>query len=286
MNKLPYVLCGDTLTVVFNNGESHTIRKDHTNFNSVLQAIRDESWDLIPDLMSPKAAVKSFSHGHFEVVDGEVRIDGEAVPELLQNKILEYMENGLPYEPIVNFWVNLNENPSFRAVTQLYGFLLKYNHALTEDGCFIAYKKVRENFTDCRTGTISNEVGMLVSIPRNKVDENPEVTCSHGLHVACYEYANTFYGGGGYLLMVKVNPKDVVAIPVDCNEGKIRVCEYEVLSLVECEDKSALYRTERPGPGCSECDCCDCDGDCDDEDHEAYPDDPYDYDPYNDGNDM
>jgi hypothetical protein len=63
-------------------------------------------------------------------------------------------------------------------------------------------------------------------MPREEVDEDPNRTCSTGLHVACFDYAKDF---GERLIEVKVNPRDVVAVPVDYNGTKLRCCQFEVI---------------------------------------------------------
>jgi hypothetical protein len=64
---------------------------------------------------------------------------------------------------------------------------------------------------------------------RDLVDDNPNNTCSAGLHVACFDYAKGF---GSRLVEVKVNPRDVVCVPTDYNGTKMRTCRFEVVA--EC----------------------------------------------------
>ena len=85
-----------------------------------------------------------------------------------------------------------------------------------------------EDFKDKHTKSFNNAPGQVCEIPRSAVDDNPDNTCSHGLHVGGYEYAKDF-ASGGKLVLVKVNPRDVVAVPNDYNGQKMRVCRFEVL---------------------------------------------------------
>ena len=73
---------------------------------------------------------------------------------------------------------------------------------------------------------LKNYVGAVVEIPRSKVDDNRGVGCSVGLHVGDFSYASTF---SQRLWTVLVNPRDVVSVPSDANERKIRVCRYTVV---------------------------------------------------------
>lgn len=105
---------------------------------------------------------------------------------------------------------------------------------LTQNGCFIAYRGVTEDFKDKHTRTFNNAPGSICEMPRDLVDDNPNNTCSAGLHVACYAYAKDF-AAGGKLVEVKVNPMDVVAVPTDYNGTKMRTCKFEV--VCECAEE-------------------------------------------------
>ena len=63
-------------------------------------------------------------------------------------------------------------------------------------------------------------------MPRESVNADREVTCSRGLHIAARSYAEGF-GTSGKLLVVKVNPIDVVAVPTDYHRQKMRCCKYQ-----------------------------------------------------------
>ena len=124
---------------------------------------------------------------------------------------------------------------------QLFAFLDKNRQAVTTDGDFIAYKRVRSDFKDIHSGTFDNTPGTVVQMERNMVDDEPTRTCSNGLHVANWDYAcNQFGGGEGVMLAVKVNPADVVSVPIDYNQSKMRVCKYEVLEVVEVAHSARL----------------------------------------------
>ena len=78
-----------------------------------------------------------------------------------------------------------------------------------------------------------NAVGDTLSMPRNAVDEDKNRTCSAGLHFCSYSYLPHF--GGERIVVVKINPRDVVAIPADYNNAKGRTCRYEVVEELAVE---------------------------------------------------
>jgi hypothetical protein len=109
---------------------------------------------------------------------------------------------------------------------------------ITDDGYFLAYKRVNRNYTDCHSGTFDNHVGKVVEMPREKVNANRNETCSAGLHVCSHSYLSHY--SGDRIVVVKINPKDVVSVPVDYNNAKMRVCRYEVVSELKSEDRDAI----------------------------------------------
>lgn len=211
-------------TIVVNfNGQTHNIHKEDTRYEPVLQAIRDNKLDSIPELVDTK---KQFTDYGLDIIDGLVYLDDEQLPVELSNRVLEFVKQKLPKEPLLNFWRNLRLNPSYNSRQMLYKFLEHNGHPLTQDGCFIAYRGVTEDFKDCHTRTFNNSPGAVCRMDRELVDDNPNNTCSKGLHVAAFSYADGF---GSKLIEVKVNPKNVVAVPMDYNGTKMRVCEFEVI---------------------------------------------------------
>ena len=56
----------------------------------------------------------------------------------------------------------------------------------------LAYKKIRNNWTDIHSGTFDNSIGAVCGMPRNMVDEDSSRTCSAGLHVCSYDYLAHF----------------------------------------------------------------------------------------------
>jgi hypothetical protein len=140
------------------------------------------------------------------------------------------MQNELPFEPLVKFLEKLLDNPSRRAVDELYRFLEHKHMPLTPDGNFLAYKGVKHDFTDCYSGRFDNSVGQVLEMPRRSVCDDANVGCSHGFHAGSYEYAKGYASNGGNLMIVEIDPADVVSVPHDCDCQKLRTTKYKVVS--------------------------------------------------------
>lgn len=240
-----WLITDQNVTVNY-DGETHIVKRSDALANRLIKAVKEGKMDEIPVLVSAAKRIETFSKGNFVVKNGRVLVNGFEAPPVLSDRIMRFSDEGLPFQPLVKFAEKLQQNPSFRAVNELYQFLEKNNHPLTETGNFIAYKKVRENFTDVHTGKFDNSVGKVLEMPRNQVNEDANQTCSYGLHVANWDYAHNFYSGGP-MLEVEVDPSDVVAVPTDYNQAKMRVCKYKVLGVVtQPHDDSVSLRTIDP----------------------------------------
>jgi len=228
---IPFTLTQSSLTVLI-NGIPKVVDKTHVNLQKIIEAVTNGDEEAVLKFSDVSTAVVTFGEGKIEVKDGAILYKGEEVHNYVADKIFEFMSEGLPVTPLVNFLSNLMDNPSYRAVQELYKFLEVGGMPLTEDGHFLAYKKIRNDFKDIHSGTFDNSVGKICEMPRNQVDENSSVTCSRGLHVCSYGYLSHFGGYDSRVVICKINPRDVVSIPQDYNNTKMRLCRYEVIQDV------------------------------------------------------
>ncbi|MFW6225654.1 MAG: hypothetical protein ACOC3V_01680 [bacterium] len=144
----------------------------------------------------------------------------------IEEYILHCLDKNISYRNIVNFLKLLSTNPTHHVKKRLFDFLQRSKLPITKDGCFLAYKKINNGWKDCHTNTISNKIGEMVQMPRNQCDDDDTVTCSRGLHFCGHSYLKSF--SGNIIVILKINPRNVVSIPVDYESTKGRCCEYEV----------------------------------------------------------
>ena len=228
------------------NGQSYVVETDHPKYDQALEAVRKNNWNQFVNLVNISQQVQNYFDGtDVEIQGGSINYHGQVIHNTLTKRILNFMRDGLPHEPLLNFFKNLMENPSKRAVDELYDFLEAGELPITEDGHFLAFKNVRSNYLDIHSGKFNNSVGKVCEMPRNGVDEDKERTCSYGLHFCSIKYLPHFSDSdGGKTMIVKINPKDVVAIPADYNNTKGRTCRYEVVAEYKDDWRSKLNRDE------------------------------------------
>lgn len=232
--------------------ETWNADKDHPGFAAAFAFLSQsvgksyaEEQELVRkarDTINIERAVKEFIKGDVRIADGTLYYQDIELRSGLVDRILDSMNKGEDFEFYLPFLENLLENPSQKAVSRLFDFLVANDIEITEDGHFIGWKVVRSDYKDHHSGTFDNSPGQTVKMPRTRVNDNDEVTCSNGLHVCSKSYIKHFSCSTSRVVSVKVHPRDVVSIPVDYGDAKMRTCQYEVL-----EDVTEKFTSEIRG---------------------------------------
>jgi hypothetical protein len=240
---IPYLIQGKNIVLVLDN-QSHNISRDsHIAYDKIVDAIKAKDWDKVRELVEPKKAIINYGNGDIEIKNNVIYWKGNVFHNSLSTRMIQMFVEGFPIEPMTAFMNNLMQNPSHRSVTQLYDFLDKNKLPITDDGYFLAFKKVNKDFKDIHSGTFDNSVGKICEIERNAVNDDPTQTCSTGLHFCSQSYLPNFGTSTDPVMIIKINPKDVVSIPVDYDGAKGRCCRYEVVGQlgVAVEEAEASF---------------------------------------------
>lgn len=254
--NIPYTLSDRTLTL-YVEGESYTVPRDWHGFDHLkillsqpehdVQAITDHVGGYNPNFTSQAFVVEDgMTLSDIEVTRHAVFFKGQKVNSTLATRMIDVQSQGLPLDPWIKFMANVYDNPADYARSELYEWLERSTLPITDDGCFLAFKRVRDGgvrdqddsvesqYTDLYTGTFDNSPGKVVSMPRKEVDSERDHHCSTGLHFCSASYLS-WYGhssNGNATLLVKINPADVVSIPNDHGFAKGRTWKYEVLQVI------------------------------------------------------
>jgi len=229
MKTPAFILTENSLTVSV-EGKTYTINSGHPSWKQAIESLKRKDYQALKDLVSVQKAFCSFTGDKVKIVDNQVFFNGEPINSYLSEKILSFMEKGLPHESLIKFLERLMANPSRRAVTELYSFLRHKSLPITDDGTFLAYKSVRSDYTDHHTGNFNNSIGNALEMTRNNVCDDHSQGCSIGFHAGSLEYASSFGGADSVLLIVEIDPADVVSVPSDCECQKLRTCKYKVVA--------------------------------------------------------
>lgn len=252
---------GLSLTFVL-DGELYTVRDTHPKFSDIRHIVQGDDAEVqatLPALMdfekvlqaeheaeaerveqfTTEATRRMVGEGLVHIVDGEVYFDGEVMDTALTRHMLDRARQGENITPLIRFMRKIMANPSKKSRKHLFIWLQKAGLTITDDGDFIGYKGVKSDGTSISAGPgivngvamnghLPNEIGNIIEMAREDVNDDRNVGCSVGLHVGNHGYA---IGFGSRLLTVKVNPADVVSVPKDCFSQKMRVCRYEVIDI-------------------------------------------------------
>jgi len=263
MNKVPYMYSEDVITI-FWEGKPYSLRKDHPNFQNAKNAILEGDYESLGGLIDITKSVEDFIEGDIEVREEVVYYKNHRLHGVVVEKLLEMLRLGMKDNaPLVNFITRLQSNPSANSVNELYSFLSYKSLPTTPEGKVLGYKGVKGDFYSS-TGNadtivvqgevndqhqILNEVGSTIEVARRCVDDNKDNHCSHGLHVGSYDYANSWAGSDGRLLVVEFDPEDAVSVPTDCDFQKLRVSKYKVVNDITDDRKEydkPVYEANKP----------------------------------------
>jgi len=238
-----FLITNSGITVCKDSGDTLVIPTSHINYDKIKELVMDTDNEIDDETIFKLAQVMKniikFSKGFITIGENgnglNIAYKGNPIAGALSTRILELYKKDGKFEHFLDFYTNMMSNPRPEAVEELYDFLNTSDLPITEDGCFLAYKLVDKDFKDIYTHKMDNSVGSLVKMERKDVDNNRRNQCSQGLHFAAYGYL-TSYGSGNTennVIIVKINPRDVVAIPEDYNHMKGRCCEYTVIGAIE-----------------------------------------------------
>jgi hypothetical protein len=210
-----------------------------SRYDKCIEFYKNEDYKGLYEFLSPDKMVEKVSAGEL-VVEGEsILYKGEPVHNVVVGRIFECIEGNLPYGHLMNFLKNTLESVSFDVLNELYLFLeSNESMPIMADGSFLAYRVVDSNYMSKHPnpdGTRNrNMVGDVVETTRNRVNPNRNQTCAQGLHFCSYSYIPHYgYADSDRVMIVKIFPQDVIAIPNDYNNSKGRCCKYEVIAEVE-----------------------------------------------------
>lgn len=248
---MDFVILDRSLSIIFSNEPAITISSGHPNFAEIkalalefmgrAHALPVSVEKRIRHLASISESIAEASARKIIVKGGIPYYKGVPIKGRIAAVFMEALKQGGNLLALCRFIMRARENPDPNAIEQLYDFMEHNKMMIAEDGCFYAYKRVRGDWHDFHSGTFDYSPGKTPQMPREACDPDPHRTCSRGIHVASLDYARDFYAGGyGLLIICKVDPRHVVAVPVDYNRQKMRVCQLEAIGR-HADDKTEVF---------------------------------------------
>ena len=249
MSHLPHINAGKGVWHVTVGSESLLFDITHPEYINLVECVKTGDAEEFIRLLQTGHTIENWSEGDFRFVDGFLFYDDEPVRKVITSRIVQMLKEGWDHKPMLKFLENLYENVSHRAVTEFYDWIQHKGLAITPDGCILGYKGVavysgpeqddldgntlkEGDLVDRYTGfSHRNNIGDAPAMKRRKVDDNCNNGCGSGLHAGTFEYASNWAGNDGKVILVKIDPRDVVSIPTDCEFQKLRCRTYEVVDV-------------------------------------------------------
>jgi len=246
-------------SVTFPDGITHVVSSDQESFEAVIALLLSDERDdnELYDLLAPfdrmflsycKLSERVSRKGYRLYFDGD--IVNSSLAKFIVDKIdTAGVDDPEAWEPYIRFMEKLATNPSAMSQEHLFHFMFANNISIFDDGDLLFYKGVSLEGLSSNAGfaivdgvnygavnsdstrvtdaqRIPNLLGSTVEIPRSMVSTDRNVGCATGLHVANWSFACGF---GSKINMVRVNPRDVVSVPQDSGNQKVRVSRYTTI---------------------------------------------------------
>lgn len=276
MGNLKYNLVsfnGEETLTVFGEGRAYVATNTHPYWYEIKRLAVVEGDPSVVDLIDPvRKVAKEFQRLGEQVTytNGVLYFDGDPVNNAIAKKIIEFVEAGVEdWKPLVLFMQKVFANPNEHSREQLFEWMTRHRFAINEEGDILGYKSVQSTTQDGftyesitagddtvtvdgkeYTGNVPQNVGSVVEMSRSAVEFDPSNGCSNGLHVANFRYASTWtWADGRTVLLVAMNPRDVVSVPTESNFEKVRCCRYRVVKVVDREvDDALMIEAPKPEP--------------------------------------
>lgn len=237
-----YIITEQSIIVV-KDGEPKTINKNNQHFDLIKKFIDKKDWDSVFEYMELGDIIVKYSNGKIKFVNEHLYVDDKILHGTLADRIIQGLTIDMNVDKYINFLNNVADNPDKISIEGLYNFLESNCIEISYDGMILGFKVVHEDYKDIYTNEIDNSSGKVIKMERDKIVSNPNKTCSRGLHICSSKYLK-HYGcaksGTDKIMLCKVNPRDVVSVPNDYNNSKMRVCEYKVVADIT-ENAREIY---------------------------------------------
>lgn len=231
------------------DGKTYVVNTQHENYKELVEALRTSDVDKFISLVDVKKAITNYTNGQCTIENDVIMLNGREIHSSVANKIVEMKKEGFPFEFMLRFLEKLEQNPSAQSKAELYDFIANKGIHITPEGDFLCYKIVRNDYWSKTAGNtvlvkgkvddsgrIYNGIGEEIECQRGEVDDDRRKQCSFGLHVGGLSYAGPqgyFRQSGDKCVVVLINPKDCVSVPLDHDANKLRVCAYKVVREID-----------------------------------------------------
>lgn len=231
-----YIIRESELTFSKNGAVTPVIVKaSNSNFSKIIKCLKVNDFNRAEELSDSLYEIKKEYSNQISVKNGELIMGGQVMRTGISNQIIKTIMAGGRPDGLIEFQRKAINHPDPRMIGELCAFVESNGLPVTREGDILAYKSVRKDYMDHYSGTVCYKVGMTPMMDRKAVNNNPEETCSSGLHACAARYfKGSLFGGdrNSRVVLVMIRPKDVVSIPTDYSGAKMRCERMTVLAEI------------------------------------------------------
>lgn len=209
--------------------------KNNYTFDELKQILCEYSFNTFENLCEGKEAKKTLVNESQYLLIGVM--DNMFIPFV--DQLEHFVNENQPKKGLKKFIQKFNKvaKKCSHTAEQLISFMEKSELPLTDSGDILGYKALfkqcdkyaKDYYVDTHTNKVIQDVGMIIQMDRANVTDDPSVSCSQGLHIASLGYLGNFITRKQDIFLVKVNPKNVVSVPIN-EEQKMRCSRYTILA--------------------------------------------------------
>lgn len=277
-NNKAFIISDQSISFVF-SGKPYTVPRDHVSASDIIEALKEGDLEAAAKHADVKTSIVAKSFGKLKIEGERITYEGSPIHNTVVDRIFMFLDEDLPIDNLMKLLERMMKNPSRHSVEQLYGFMEHHHLPVTDNGTFLAYKAITNDWKDKRTRQIDNSIGAVVEMPRREVDDDFSRDCSYGLHAGSVEYVRGFAGSDDRVVIVEIDPADVVSVP-QYDTTKLRCCKYTVIGEMDnqivhplpsttastVDYSGSLEDEEDEKYFCPYCGCGDCDEECQEDD--------------------
>lgn len=232
---ITYVQSHSGVISAFVKGKPIVIAPDHLFYSRVIQAISENDEEKFLRFTNINNSISSIfvdenKEQCFFIKGDDIYFKNVLIPSSMLQKMIGILDvNELDYFRIIRFLNKLIHPDISLENASLCVSLLEKDFPLIDDGCFLAFIKVKNDWTDFEKGTIDHSFGKQVVASEG----------SSGLTVGSLKFIKNHHSHIlGHYLLVKVDPTHIISVK---GESAI-VREYVVLREINLADASKVQK--------------------------------------------
>ena len=105
----PFIMQGTKIVILIDN-QSHTIDKSHIAYAAIVAAIKQNEWDVVKDLISPKKLIINYGQGNVSIKGETVYWKDCEMSNTLTNKMVSMINAGREFESHMKILSTADEN--------------------------------------------------------------------------------------------------------------------------------------------------------------------------------